>query len=61
MLHKDYDRKGSFEKRFLVELWLSQLRAAVLRIEKLVAEVKESSSTQRKGNVRHWKPLPSNG
>jgi hypothetical protein len=26
--------------------------------EKLVAEDGDSSETQRKGNVRHWKPLP---
>jgi hypothetical protein len=29
--------------------------------EKLVAEAGDSSGTQRKGNVRRWKPLPSNG
>jgi hypothetical protein len=31
--------------------------------EKVVAEVGDSSGTQRKGNVRHWKPcyLSSNG
>jgi hypothetical protein len=29
--------------------------------EKLVAEARESLGTQRKGNIRHWKPLPSNG
>jgi hypothetical protein len=29
--------------------------------EKLVAEAGDSSGTQRKGNVRCWKPLPSNG
>jgi hypothetical protein len=29
--------------------------------EKLVAEAGDSVGTQRKGNVRHWKPLPSNG
>jgi hypothetical protein len=27
--------------------------------EELVAEVGDRSGTQRKGNVRHWKPLPS--
>jgi hypothetical protein len=31
------------------------------RCEKLVTEAGESSGTQRKGNVRRWKPLPSNG
>jgi hypothetical protein len=31
-----------------------------VRREKLVAEVEESSGTQSKGNVRRWKPLPSN-
>jgi hypothetical protein len=39
---------------------LSQLRVAVVRREKLVAEVGDSSGTQRKGNVCPWKPLPSN-
>jgi hypothetical protein len=34
---------------------------AVLRSEKLVAEAGDSSGTQRKGNVRYWKPLASNG
>jgi hypothetical protein len=34
---------------------------AVGRSEKLVAEVGDSSGTQRKGNVRCWKLLPSNG
>jgi hypothetical protein len=37
----------------------SQLRAAVVRSEKLVSEAGDSSGTQRKGNVCHWKPLPS--
>jgi hypothetical protein len=40
---------------------LSQLRVAVVRSEKLVAEAEEISGTQRKGNVRRWKPLPGNG
>jgi hypothetical protein len=29
--------------------------------EKLVAEAGDHSGNQRKGNVRRWKPLPSNG
>jgi hypothetical protein len=29
--------------------------------EKLVAEAADISGSQRKGNVRRWKPLPSNG
>jgi hypothetical protein len=29
--------------------------------KQLVAEARESSGTQRKENVRCWKPLPSNG
>jgi hypothetical protein len=29
--------------------------------EKLLSEVWDSLGTQRKGNVRHSKPLPSNG
>jgi hypothetical protein len=42
-------------------LILSQLRVAFVRIEKLVTKGGDSSETQRKGNVRSWKPLPSNG
>jgi hypothetical protein len=30
-------------------------------VEKLVAEAGDCSGTQRKGNVRRWRPLPSNG
>jgi hypothetical protein len=41
--------------------WLSSLRPAVVRSEKLVAEAEDCSGTQRKGNVRRWKPLTSNG
>jgi hypothetical protein len=37
-----------------------QLRAAVLRSEKLVPEAGNSLGTQRKRNVSRWKPLPSN-
>jgi hypothetical protein len=37
------------------------LRVAVVRSEKLAAESEESSGTQRKEDVRRWKPLPSNG
>jgi hypothetical protein len=33
----------------------------VARSEKLVAEAGNSSGTQMKRKVRHWKPLPSNG
>jgi hypothetical protein len=40
---------------------LSRLRVAIVRSEKLVSEAGKSSGTQRKGNVRLWKPLPSNG
>jgi hypothetical protein len=29
--------------------------------EKLVAETGDTSGTQSKGNVRRWKPIPSNG
>jgi hypothetical protein len=36
------------------------LRVAVVKSEKLVAEAGDSTGTQRKGNVRFWKPLPSN-
>jgi hypothetical protein len=38
-----------------------RLRFAVMRSEKLVAEVGESSGTQRKGEISLWKPLPSTG
>jgi hypothetical protein len=41
--------------------WLSQLRVAVARSEKLVAEAGDISGTQRKWNARHWKQLPNNG
>jgi hypothetical protein len=37
------------------------MRIAIVRSEKLVAEAGDSSGTQRKGNVRRWKPLPKNG
>jgi hypothetical protein len=37
------------------------LRIAVVRSEKLVAEARDSSGTQKKRNVHHWKMLPSNG
>jgi hypothetical protein len=40
---------------------LSLLRVADMISEKLVPEVGDSSGTQRKGNFRCWKPLPSNG
>jgi hypothetical protein len=45
---------------FDFELLLSQLRVAVVRSEKLLAEAGDSSGTQRKGKVCSWKPLPSN-
>jgi hypothetical protein len=38
---------------WLVSDWVSRKFA--------VAEAEDSSGTQSKGNVRHWKPLPSNG
>jgi hypothetical protein len=40
---------------------LHQLIVAVVRSEKLGAEVGDSSGTQRKGSVRRWEKLPSNG
>jgi hypothetical protein len=43
------------------DLELTQLRDAVVRSEKLVAEAGDSSGVQKKVNVRFWKPLPSNG
>jgi hypothetical protein len=36
------------------------LIVAVVRSEKLEAEVKKNSGTQRKSNIRHWMPLPRN-
>jgi hypothetical protein len=36
-----------------------QLRVAVVRCEKLVAEAGDSLGTQRKGNIHSWMPLPS--
>jgi hypothetical protein len=47
--------------RLIVKLWLSQLRVTVTRSEKLVAEARDSSGTQRKEDVHLWQPLPSNG
>jgi hypothetical protein len=42
--------------------WLSQSRVlSSCCWESLVDEAKFSSGTQRKGNIRRWKPLPSNG
>jgi hypothetical protein len=38
-----------------------QVIVAVVRSEKMVAEAGDNSATQRKGNICHWKPLPSNG
>jgi hypothetical protein len=38
---------------------VSKLRVTVVRGEKLVTEIGNSSGTQRKGNVCRWKPLPS--
>jgi hypothetical protein len=52
-------RAGSIYRGLIV--LLSQLRVATVRSEKLVAETRESSGTQRKGNIRRWKPLPRNG
>jgi hypothetical protein len=43
------------------QLLLSQLRVAVVITEALIAEAGDSSRTQRKGNVRLWKPPPNNG
>jgi hypothetical protein len=40
---------------------LSQLRDAVVTNDKLLGEAGDSSGTQRKRNVRRWKPLPSKG
>jgi hypothetical protein len=52
---------GEGQQQFTRHLLLGQMRVAVVRSEKLLAEAGESSGTQRKGNVRNWKPLPSNG
>jgi hypothetical protein len=51
----------STRKRAVYHRSLSQLRVAVVRSEKLVSEDVNSSGTQRKENVRRWKPIPSNG
>jgi hypothetical protein len=40
---------------------LSQLRAAVVMSEKLIADARDSSGTQKKESVCRWKSLPSNG
>jgi hypothetical protein len=39
----------------------SQKRIAVVKSLQLAAEAGKSSGAERKGNVRRWKPLPSNG
>jgi hypothetical protein len=39
----------------------SQLSFGIGRSEKLVSEAGEGWGTKRTGNVRRWKPLPSNG
>jgi hypothetical protein len=52
---------GEGQQQFTRQLLVSQLRVAVVRSEKLVAEAGDSSGTQRKGSVRNWKPLPING
>jgi hypothetical protein len=36
------------------------MRDAIVRSERLVPEAGDSSGTEKKRNVRHWKPLPSN-
>jgi hypothetical protein len=43
----------------LDNLWVSGVVSYCC--EKLVAEVGDRSGTQRKGNLRRWKPLPGNG
>jgi hypothetical protein len=43
--------------------WVSEWDRELVRFnhcEKLVAEAVDRSGTQRRGNVRRWKPLPSN-
>jgi hypothetical protein len=35
-------------------------RCESCRCEKLVAEAENRTGTKRKGNVRRWKPIPSN-
>jgi hypothetical protein len=47
-----------WKRRFLC---CRQLKVSVVRSEKLFVEIGDSSGTQRKGNVRSCKPLPSNG
>jgi hypothetical protein len=37
------------------------MRVAVVRSEKLVAKAGDCTGTQRKRNIRNWKPLPGNG
>jgi hypothetical protein len=55
------DRRSTHNFNIDFELLLSHLTVAVVKSEKLVAEAGESSETQRKGNVRCWKPIPRNG
>jgi hypothetical protein len=50
-------------KRNLRNLWQEIRDPVVVSCcrYKLVAEARDSSGTQQKGTVCHWKPLPSNG
>jgi hypothetical protein len=43
------------------EMGLSWLRVTNMRSKKLVTEAGEISGSKRKGNMRRWKPLLSNG
>jgi hypothetical protein len=49
-----------YNEDYWFNCWLSQLRVGVVRSEKLVAEVGDSSGTQGMGNVDRLKPLPNN-
>jgi hypothetical protein len=56
------DCAGEFQQQFnrLIDR-VHQLRVTVMRSEKLVAEDRENSGKQRKGDVRRWKPLLRSG
>jgi hypothetical protein len=43
----------------VLENWYGSV-VVICCCEKVKAEAGDSSGTQRKGNVSHWKPLPSN-
>jgi hypothetical protein len=50
-----------FAKKINEHCLARQRRPIDTRLEKLLIEGEDISATQKKGNVRVWKPLPNNG